>query len=485
MNDPTITQISTNSHANTPHKLLDSAIIQSVLIFAAWLLVWHVGRLVEYTEHASVWFPAAGFTFSCMMVIGKRALFPIMCAAIVVTIWNGHHYQLGLSLPALIWGGFWFGWAHILPYWAGAHFIARLANKSENNTSKLIVSFIIIAGLGALLTTVLVINSLILTNQMSTAEVSNTLLPFWIGDMAGVIVLSPIFSGLLIRSFPKPKLKLSQFLHQGIESYDRFLKKISLNAALIVLTMLLAKFTESFESSFAVFFLAITHMWIATTETPVFNVLSLAISSVLIVVLVHVLGLMNHIMVYQFAINVIAANALFGIAVPQLKAHNQTLETMVFKDALTQVASRQYMDLYVASAIEYCEQEQSTFSVVIFDLDNFKFINDNHGHAAGDLALQAVASKAQSLLPRSAVLARFGGDEFVLLLKQFNQKQAQRLSETIRQAIEQIDIESTPLSSSFGVAQWHLGESYQSLFKRADNALYQSKNNGRNQVTLA
>lgn len=82
--------------------LAQSVLVRTLFIFIAWLLVWQLGRLVEYTEHASVWFPAAGFTFSCLLVLGGRAFVPIMIASIIITIWNGHHYNLGLSLNELI-----------------------------------------------------------------------------------------------------------------------------------------------------------------------------------------------------------------------------------------------------------------------------------------------------------------------------------------------------------------------------------------------
>jgi len=396
--------------------LAQSVLARTLLIFIAWMLVWQVGRLVEYTEHASVWFPAAGFTFSCLLVLGGRAFVPIMIGAILITIWNGFHYQLGLSLKEMIWGGFLFGLAHIFPYWLGAKLITDLANRESQNIPKLIVTFIIVAGGCAFLAAMLVIASLIFTHQMPADDWSKTFLPFWIGDMAGVIVLTPLFSGLLIKLFPNPNLSLQQFTADGLGSYKQLFYKLSLNAVLIVVTMVLAYLTDSFESSFAIFFLAITHMWIATTETPLFNVISLTVTSVLIVLLVHLLNLMDHVMVYQFAINVIAANALFGIAIPQLKAYNKTLEDMVFKDTMTGVASRHYMEQKARLEIIECQQKSVPLALVVFDLDDFKNINDQFGHVAGDKALRRVSRVAQEILRKTDIIARYGGDEFILLL---------------------------------------------------------------------
>lgn len=465
--------------------LSDSILIRSTFLLLAWLLVWQLGRLVEYTEHASVWFPAAGFTFSCLLVLGRRAFIPIMVAAILITIWNGDHYQLNLTLPQLIWAGFLFGLAHIIPYWLGAQVIGRLAQKENHSVPQLIVTFLLVAGISAFLATVLVITSLVLTDQMSVMDVNKTLLPFWVGDMAGVIVLTPLFSGILIKLFPEPNIELGEFTQEGLGSKKRLTNKVGLNIVLIVFTMLLAYLTESFESSFAIFFLAVTHMWIATTETPVFNVISLAISSILIVVLVHFLGLMDYVMVYQFAINVIAANALFGIAIPQLKAHNQALEHMVFTDALTKVSSRHYMIQRAELEIAESHERGHPLSIAVFDLDDFKIINDQYGHNSGDEALQMVCSAAKRELRRNDVIARFGGDEFVLLLPGLIKKDAFILVNKIKHKIQTIYIENSQMSSSFGIAELKTNEDFKSIFQRADQALYSSKEKGGNQITLA
>ncbi len=444
-----------------------------------------MGRLVEYTNHASVWFPAAGFTFSCLLVLGRRSFIPIMIGAILITIWNGHHYQLPLTLYEFIWAGFLFGLAHIIPYALGATIISRLAQRDEVSVPQLIVAFLLVAGISAFLATVLVLTSLILTNQMPAADLTKTLLPFWVGDMAGVIVLTPLFSGMLIRIFPEPDVKLEVFTHEGLGSKKRLFQKMSLNIVLIILTMLLAYSTESFESSFAIFFLAVTHMWIATTETPVFNVISLAISSILIVILVHFLELMEFVMVYQFAINVIAANALFGIAIPQLQAHNQALETMVFTDSLTRVSSRHYMEQRAELEIAKSQENNLPLTVAVFDLDDFKLINDQYGHSAGDKALQNVCEATKEELRTDDVFARYGGDEFVLLLPGLSQNQAYELINKIKSKVQTIFIEKTQLSTSFGIAKLKSGEDFKSLFHRADQALYVSKEKGGNHITVA
>ena len=462
-----------------------SALLRSVLLLLTWLAVWQFGRLVEYTDHASVWFPPAGLTFSCLLILGWRAFLPILVGAILITVWQASHYQLPLTLDEQIWAGFLFGLAHIIPYWLGASVVGYMARKAGHSVPQLIVTFLLVAGLSTLVAAIMVILSLVYTHQLPMSEFSQTLLPFWVGDMAGVIALGPLFSIFLIRLFPESNINLDDFTYSGAEGGTSRKFKLILNAFLIFVTMLLAYIFDARESAFAIFFLTITHMWIACTESPFFNVFSLAISSFLIVLLVHLFGLMDHVMVYQFAINVIAANALFGIAIPQLRAVNQKLRLDVFTDALTKVASRQYMEQRAKLEIAQAHEEGSKLSLVVFDLDRFKQINDQHGHSTGDIALKQVSSVAKQLLHSSDVIARFGGDEFVLLLPGTNKEAAFVTVEKIRQAIHAIQIGGESLSSSFGIAELSPRENFKSVFQRADDALYASKEQGGNSINHA
>jgi len=463
-------------------QLHQTSLIRGILLFVAWLAVWQLGRLVEYTEHASVWFPPAGFSFACLLVLGRRAVLPIMCAGIVITIWNGNHYQLPLSFEELIWAGFLFGLAHITPYWLGALLIGKLGRDQQDNIPRLIVTFLLVAGVCTLIATVLVIQSLVYTDQLPAADVAKTILPFWIGDLAGVVVLSPLLSAILIRLFPNPLVDFSQFSGRESSDFQRLTNKLAINVSLIFFTMLLAYLSGSYESTYAIFFLTITHMWIATTESPRFNVICLAISSLLIVLLVHFLELMDHVMVYQFALNVIAANALFGMAIPQLKAHNEALEHLVFTDALTEVSSRHYMEQRAELEISRSHEQQLELTLVVFDLDDFKDINDRYGHAAGDQALKQVCAAARDGLRRQDVIARYGGDEFVLLFPGLNEAQTREIMQRIRQTTRQIFIEQTRVSCSYGIAELRDDESFNQLFDRADQALYQAKSLGGDQI---
>ena len=136
---------------------------------------------------------------------------------------------------------------------------------------------------------------------------------------------------------------------------------------------------------------------------------------------------------------------------------------------------------------EIKESEKLNHSLIlaVFDLDKFKSINDTWGHSAGDQALIQVCREVNKLLRKRDVFARFGGDEFVILMPEITIQDAQSVIESIREKIESIKIQNIFLSSSFGIAQLQKDEDFKSLFHRADQALYASKESGRNRITLA
>lgn len=460
-----------------------AAWLRAGLLIVGWLGIWQLGRLVEYTEHASVWFPAAGLTYAALLVAGARAIPPLMISAVVITIWAGYQYNLDLTLGELLFAGVLFGVAHITPYFLGTRILCMLSRAGKLSLPQLIITFLVSSALVSLFATFLVIGALILSDMMSATALKQTWLPFWIGDLAGVIVLAPIFSGIISAIYPKIEFNLVDYVGQAqTKVTPEFKYKVILTLCMVTLCMLLAKWTQAPESAFAIFFLAIPHMWIACTESALYNTLSLALSSFLIAFWVHVFGLMEFVMVYQFAINVIAANALFAIAIPAITADNRKLREMVFTDSLTQAASRDHFMQRALLEIMRSHSDNKCLSLIVFDIDNFKSINDRYGHAAGDDALRKTSLAAKNSLRPTDVLGRYGGDEFVALLPNSNIDAAQQISERILNALNEIEIGDSYLSSSFGIAELDQSENFSSLFDRADKALYEAKKQGKNRI---
>ncbi len=160
-------------------------------------------------------------------------------------------------------------------------------------------------------------------------------------------------------------------------------------------------------------------------------------------------------------------------------------------DPLTETYNKRYLMEALEAEFKRAKTLHNDFSVMFLDIDYFKKINDTYGHSAGDVVLKSLSAliRAQFVRPRD-VFARYGGEEFVLLLTNTDGKQAASIGEKIREAVENhsFDHEGTSIkvTTSIGIAELtSLMESYQTLLKTADQALYQSKNNGRNKVTVA
>jgi diguanylate cyclase (GGDEF)-like protein len=226
-------------------------------------------------------------------------------------------------------------------------------------------------------------------------------------------------------------------------------------------------------------------MWLACTESALVNVIGVAISSTLIVLWVHLFGLMEFVMVYQFAITVIAANTLFGLALPALIEDNIRLRQVAFTDGLTQTATREWLEQQAGLEILRHQHTGLPLSLVLFDVDHFKQINDEYGHQVGDQALATVCQIARQYLRPTDLLARYGGDEFVLLLPDTSADAAGIIAGRILAQLRLVRIaELTNITASFGVSQYLPGEDYSTLFAHADKALYQAKQQGRDQVQL-
>ncbi len=148
-------------------------------------------------------------------------------------------------------------------------------------------------------------------------------------------------------------------------------------------------------------------------------------------------------------------------------------------DSLTGVANRRGLDRLLDSAVEETTAAQRTLVVAMIDIDHFKSINDMRGHAAGDQVLECCTRAWRPLLRLGDSLARFGGDEFVVVLPGCSRSDAEDILERLRVAAPD------DITCSVGAALWQPGDTVSMLVGRADVALYQAKNLGRNRLAWA
>ncbi|HGY9626324.1 diguanylate cyclase [Pseudomonas juntendi] len=153
------------------------------------------------------------------------------------------------------------------------------------------------------------------------------------------------------------------------------------------------------------------------------------------------------------------------------------------RDALTRTANRYRLEKTLQQECERARRFRQPLSLIVMDVDDFKPINDRHGHARGDAALVEVVECIRGCLRPQDLLARWGGDEFVAVLPQTPVEQALEISGAIRQAMEAVEpIGDCRLTMSFGVVRWQEDEDQHDLLARADRALYRAKAAGKNTI---
>jgi len=161
------------------------------------------------------------------------------------------------------------------------------------------------------------------------------------------------------------------------------------------------------------------------------------------------------------------------------------VEQLATTDSLTLLLNRRGFEKKLKSESARAKRFQEPLSLIVFDLDNFKPVNDEYGHSSGDLVLFKVAEVLRQYLREIDIPARWGGDEFLILLTNTAKEHASKLADKLRVLIaEEPDIKPFSVTASFGVAELDFDEDPMRLTIRADKALYQSKDDGRNRVTL-
>ncbi|GAM07893.1 putative protein [Geobacter sp. OR-1] len=167
----------------------------------------------------------------------------------------------------------------------------------------------------------------------------------------------------------------------------------------------------------------------------------------------------------------------------QLKGQNRLLQDLATTDALTGLLNRHMLDEKLAVEIKRSGRYGIPLSLVMFDLDHFKQINDTRGHQVGDEVLKCVASICKSQCREPDNLFRWGGEEFLLMAPHTDLSGAVIIAEKIRQAIASHQFQwDGSVTASFGVAQWRPQDGCNDLFLQVDHALYRAKNTGRNRV---
>ncbi|WXL23979.1 sensor domain-containing diguanylate cyclase [Ectopseudomonas mendocina] len=197
---------------------------------------------------------------------------------------------------------------------------------------------------------------------------------------------------------------------------------------------------------------------VAIRKSLYFNLLICAVVSVIIIALVHI----------------------------ALRRYQRRLKALATTDQLTGLLNRRGFDLLARQTLKEAEREKSPLCALMLDIDRFKNLNDSHGHMAGDEVLRKFSETLHHSIREADILCRWGGEEFILLLKNTEADQARELGEKIRQRISDMAVpfanEVLSVTTSLGLAQLKAGENIEQLINRADRALYRAKQLGRNRL---
>ncbi|MFZ6864246.1 sensor domain-containing diguanylate cyclase [Undibacterium sp. Ji67W] len=199
---------------------------------------------------------------------------------------------------------------------------------------------------------------------------------------------------------------------------------------------------------------------------------------------------LQNIALFNLAVETIATLALIFLAFFTIRKYQNKLEKSANTDPLTNLLNRHAFDFIFQQALLDAERSRQPMCAVLLDIDLFKKINDKQGHQVGDHVLKEIAAISKRSLRESDVLCRWGGEEFLILLKNCTLEKATSIAENLRATIANNDFSRTTdltrtrlsITVSMGVAECRDSETEDSVFERADQALVQAKENGRNSV---
>jgi diguanylate cyclase (GGDEF)-like protein/PAS domain S-box-containing protein len=159
------------------------------------------------------------------------------------------------------------------------------------------------------------------------------------------------------------------------------------------------------------------------------------------------------------------------------------LTSLSFTDTLTGIYNRRYFKMKAEEEIAQAKHLTRIFSIIMLDLDHFKKVNDNFGHDVGDIVLKTITRRLIEKIRKTDTLARWGGEEFVVLLPDITCQQAANIAEKLRKHLMRTDIPPAgSITASFGITAYQEGDTIDDLIQRADRMLYLAKLEGRNCV---
>jgi len=231
--------------------------------------------------------------------------------------------------------------------------------------------------------------------------------------------------------------------------------------------------------------------WAYPTMVGAFFILSpqIAVILTLLTALAISPALINQLTLTEIAMVMITltVNNVFAyIFTTRMNQQRDQLSLLVSKDTLTGAGNRRALDEKLIELIAFHKRTKQVASLIMLDVDHFKSVNDNYGHAVGDQVLIGLADLVKKRIRTTDCLYRFGGEEFVVIAIGANLNAAEAIAEDLRQIVERGElIENKTITVSLGVAEYIAEETATKWLGRGDKALYQAKESGRNKTCVA
>lgn len=490
-----------NAGARKPQRAGWPALLMlSAALVAAWLAAFVLARVLEYQPHASLWFPPVAVTVAALMVLGWRGVPAVVVASVLATLigsldGTGTIAGTAVARYAAIFA------VQQLGVWGGLAWLLRHASRGGNPSTSLprAVTFFILGGaVAALLSAGIGSLGLVVTGAIDVPTMVEQLIPWAIGDYAGLLALGPLaIAGVLrlaerLRVVPETGVPRMSEMVTPAGTDSRYLAKLSLLLGVALAVMVLAAVLPRQPAVvFALFVVVVIQLWIVHTHGTLHTLVAIAAFSLLIALATPLLGLGSQALTLQFAMISLAANSYFGLAVPGLYADNTRLRHALVLDPVTGALSRSGFLEQARSGLQLAAQRDWPEAVlVVADMDELKGINDELGHAAGDAALRTFVRRCRGCLERGHLLGRIGGDEFALFLPHATPAAARRLIAALRRALATpVDGDgfAAPLSASFGIAACTDPADFdlEGLIERADEEMYADKRKRRHRAAMA
>ena len=171
--------------------------------------------------------------------------------------------------------------------------------------------------------------------------------------------------------------------------------------------------------------------------------------------------------------------------ITKLEQDKTNIKKLAEFDPLTQIYNRVKLNEMFQGIFFNAKKYNTIVTIILFDIDHFKHINDNYGHNVGDKVLRELSSLVRGLLREEDIFARWGGEEFVIVLEETSLKETEKLASRLRAEIEKFHFDVVEdITCSFGVTQFTQRDTESIFFERVDKALYEAKERGRNRVIV-